>query len=72
MHYGLFELNPAAEGLRFPTQAQIEKIMEDTDTERSGTTDVDNYTLAKKYFPENAIKSTELEMYAVKNPYDYA
>lgn len=67
----IFEMNPVAEGLRFPTQAQVEAILEDTNTTRDGTADVSQYKLASRYFPSKNIRATELEMYAIKNPYDY-
>jgi len=67
----IFEMNPAKEGLRFPTRAQVESIIEDLDTTNQGRTDISNYSLKNRYFPSRNILATELEMYAVQNQFDY-
>lgn len=68
----IFEMNPAQEGLRFPTRAQVESIIEDMETSTNqGRTDISKYALKNRYFPSRNILATELEMYAVQNDKDY-
>jgi hypothetical protein len=67
----IVEVNPIREGLRFPTQAQVEAILEDLDTDKQGQADVGSYSLVRKYFPTESILSSELEIYAIQNPFDY-
>jgi hypothetical protein len=67
----IVEVNPSKDGLRFPTQRQVEAILQDLDTDNQGRTDVSSYELVSTYFPTESILSTELEIYAVQNPFDY-
>ncbi|AYJ74759.1 major head protein [Thermus phage phiFa] len=66
----IFELN-AGSDLRFPTRKEVEKIIQDLDTEYFGWADTSQYKLASRFFPINAITATELELYVVKNPHKY-
>lgn len=66
----IFELN-AGSDLRFPTRKEVEKILQDLDTEYFGWADTSQYKLASRFFPINAITATELEMYVVKTPHKY-
>lgn len=66
----LFELN-AGSDLRFPTRKEVEKIIQDLDTDYHGWADTSKYKLASRFFPVNETSATEIELYVVKNPYKY-
>lgn len=63
----LIELN-AGSDLRFPTRREVERIIQDVDTEYFGWASTSSYKLASRFFPINAVTATELEMYVVRNP----
>lgn len=66
----MFEMNPAAEGLRFPTRAEVEAILEAIESDQDVRAREENYSLQKRYFPARNITGTEIEIYALDNGRD--
>ena len=66
----MFEMNPAAEGLRFPTRAEVEAIIQDIETSEDMKAKESAYFLQSRYFPSRNIMGTEIEIYAMENGYD--
>lgn len=67
----IIELNPVAEGLRFPTRKEVQAILEDLDTNAQGRTDLAKYTLQSRFFPARNTLATEIELYAIQNSFDH-